>query len=72
MYLSDLCTRGPHGTPRNLNVEATLRIFFSTESRVIVWLPASLPVTDCLPDSLEDAVAQRNSDMSNMVATYTE
>lgn len=57
--LSDnLCAGRPHCTPRNLDVKATLGIFFSSKGRVIMWLPTGLPVTNCFPDCLENAAVR--------------
>lgn len=54
----NLCTGRPHCTARNLYIKATLGIFFSTEGRIIVWLPARLPVTHSLPNCLEDTAVK--------------
>lgn len=51
---ADLCSGGPYSTPWNLDIKATLGIFFSSEGGIIVWLPTRLPVTDSLSDGLED------------------
>lgn len=51
----------PHCTSRNLDVKATLGVFFSPEGGVVVWLATSLPVTYCLPNCLEDAAKKDNS-----------
>lgn len=62
----DLCAGWPHSTARNLDVKATLGVFLSTEGRVVVRLTASFPVTDCLPNGLQDtAITQDNSQASS-------
>lgn len=54
-----LCAGRPHGTPRNLDIEAALGILFSAEGGVVVWLPTGLPVAHSLPDGLQDAAERR-------------
>lgn len=55
----DLCTGRSHSAARNLDIKTALGVFFSAEGRVVVRLPAGLPVTHRLADGLEDAAVRR-------------
>ena len=52
--VTDLCAGGADGTAGDLDVKASLGVFLSSQGRVIVGLTPCLPITDGLPDGLQD------------------
>lgn len=49
----------PHSTPGHLDVKATFGVLLPSQAWVIGGLSAPLPVTDGLPNGLQDTVEER-------------